>query len=231
MTILLLPFKDSRGRILPGPATTPAWAQLVAQSAISFSAGSVAPEGEWFERLASAPARGQSCLVRVYPPFDLRAAAEPFWTLYLPPQADLNGPLEAAPELTNICLLRLSVNEVLRESAGEAWLVGETLEKIALQELPGRFAPATATPPLGARALSHRQIRQVREDSIICVDINMEGDVGETLICLEQAGRRHLVLHRVWSFSEVDMVYAGNRILSEAEWDGLNVGLSTDGSR
>ena len=199
----------------------PGWAAVVGSGGAQWLDGGAADvpavESGVFPRAELAPRPGEVRAVRVRGPF-LADGPEPFWALFAPALAELDG-FEEHPELLSGCsMIACTPVEILARGGGHAWLRVRVEDVIAAAEAADRFPPSAAG-SLGS-LLSHPSatatLSQAASGGLRYHAWSWEGDIGSWAVCTDSGQGMALVLYGEWSFDQED-VALGHRPLSPAE--------------
>jgi hypothetical protein len=174
-----------------------------------------------FPRAESPPRPGEERAVRVREPF-LADGPGPFWALFAPALAALNG-FEEHPELLYGCaMIACTPGEILARGDGHAWLRVRVGDAIAAADATGRF------PPSGAGSLGHllpgvgttATLSRAASGGLSYYSWTWEGDVGSWAVCADGEQGMALVLYGEWSFDQDDVAF-GHRPLTPSETAAL----------
>ncbi|MFF3732997.1 hypothetical protein ACFYXM_22435 [Streptomyces sp. NPDC002476] len=188
---------------------------------------------EPFPRAESLPLPGEERVVRVNGPF-LADGRAPFWALFEPALAALNG-LDEYPDLMRNCAMTACTPlAVLARGNGYAWLRVRVEEVTKLVEVADRFPPSTAgslenlLPPDGAGLTTS----QAASDGLRYYDWSLQSDIGCWAVCTDDEHGMAILLYGQWTFDQDD-VALGHRPLSPSEtallraaWPDLRPGRS-----
>jgi hypothetical protein len=194
----------------------PGWAVVVGSNGAEWLDGDAAdlpaPGSRVFPRAEVPPRPGDERVVRV-------PAGEPgpFWALFQPAFAALNGYDEHPELLTGCAMIACTPLEVLARDGGHACLRVRVEDAIAAADAAGRF------PPSAAGSLSHllsngatATLSRATSGGLSYYAWSWEGDVGSWAVCADSGQGTALVLYGEWSFGQDD-VALGHRPLSPAE--------------
>jgi hypothetical protein len=173
-------------------------------------------EGGRFPRAQLPPRPGEERVVRVRGPF-LADGTGPFWMLFEPALAALDG-FEEHPELLNGCaMVACTPVEILVRGDGYAWL------RVRVQDAVGAADAAGHFPPSVAGSLGHllfngatATLSRAAAGGLRYYAWSWEGDIGSWAVCTDGEHGMALVLYGEWSFDQDD-VALGHRPLSPAE--------------
>jgi hypothetical protein len=169
-----------------------------------------------FPRAELPPRPGEERAVRVRGPF-LADGPGPFWALFEPALAALNG-YDEHPDLLNGCaMIACTPVEILARGSRHAWLRVRVEDVIGAADAAGRFPPSVAG-SLG-NLLSHgatATLSQAASGGLSYYAWSWEGDIGSWAVCAKGGQGIALVLYGQWSFDQED-VALGHRPLSPAE--------------
>jgi hypothetical protein len=179
-----------------------------------------AAESELFPRAHQPPRPGEERAVRVRAPF-LVDGTDPFWALFKPALAAING-LDEYPELLSQCAM-IACTFVATLSRGDrhAWLRVRVADAIFAADAARRF-PASAAGSLGWLLPERGSTTLARAASggLSYYAWSAEGDIGSWAICADSALGTVMVLYGEWSFHQDD-VALGHRPLAPAETDAV----------
>ncbi|MDH6580749.1 hypothetical protein [Kitasatospora sp. MAP5-34] len=192
-----------------------------ASSGVEWADGS--PPGlplDWREPFARAellPLPGEERAVRIRGPF-LTDGRVPFWALFAPALAALNG-LDECPELMRDCAMTACRPlAVLAQGSGYAWLRVRVEEVTRLVEAADRFPPSTAgsledlLPPGGIGVTSS----QAASGGLRYYDWSIQSNIGRWAVCTDDEHGMALLLYGEWAFDQDD-VALGHHPLSPSE--------------
>ncbi len=172
---------------------------------------------EPFLRARSLPLPGEERVIRVYGPF-LADGRAPFWALFEPALAALNG-LDDYPESMRDCAMAACTPlAVLARGRGHATLRIRVEEVTKLVEAADRFPPSTAgslenlLPPDGVELT----ISQSASGGLRYYDWSLQSNVGRWAVCTDDEHGMALLLYGEWTFDQDD-VALGHRPLSPSE--------------
>lgn len=202
-----------------GPA--PRWAALAGTARVEWADGTLCgltlDSLELFPRAESLPLPGEERVVRVHGPF-LADGRVPFWALFEPALAALNG-LDEYPELMRSCaLIACTPLAVLARGSGYAWLRVRVEELTKLREAADRIPPSTAgsledlLPPDGARMTSS----QDASGGLRYYEWSIQSNIGRWAVCTDDEHGMAVLLYGEWAFDQDD-VALGYRPLSPSE--------------
>ena len=169
-----------------------------------------------FSRAELAPPLGAERTVRVRLPLPADGTS-PFWTLFMPALAAVNG-FEEHPELLDGCaMIACTPLEVLARDARVAWLRVRVEDAVRAADAVARF------PPSAAGSLGHllpfsttATLFRAESGGLSYYAWSWEGDVGCWAVCADGGQGKALVLYGEWSFDQDD-VALGYRPLSPSE--------------
>jgi hypothetical protein len=198
----------------------PGWAAVAGSAGVEWLDGSAADlptaESAHFPRAQLPPRRGEERAVRVRAPF--RSDGGPFWALFKPALAAING-LDEYPELLSQCaMIACTPVETLSRDARHAWLRVHVEDAIVAAEAADHFPPSVAgslgylVPELSSTTTMAR----AASGGLSYYAWSAEGDIGSWAVCTDGERGQALVLYGEWSFHQDD-VALGHRPLSPAE--------------
>ncbi|MGW2084228.1 hypothetical protein [Streptomyces sp. NPDC001880] len=173
---------------------------------------------EPFLRAESPPLPGEERVVRVHGPF-LAEGRAPFWALFEPALAALNG-LDEYPELMPNCAMAACTPlAVLDRGSGHASVRVRVEEVTKLVEAADRFPPSTAgsleklLPPGGSGLTTSQAV----SGGLRYYDWSLQSDIGCWAVCTDDDEHGMAVLlYGEWTFDQDD-VALGHRPLSPSE--------------
>lgn len=184
-----------------------------------------------FPRAELPPRPGEERAVRVRGPF-FDDGPGPFWALFEPALAALNGYDEHPELLTGCAMIACTPVEILARGGGHAWLRIRVEDAIGAADAAGRFPPSVAG-SLGyllSKPSVTATLSQAASGGLSYYAWSWEGDVGTWAVCTDGEQGMALVLYGEWSFDQND-VALGHRPLSPAEiaaiaaeWPGTRPG-------
>ncbi|MFB7915815.1 hypothetical protein [Streptomyces sp. NPDC056061] len=215
------PTCSRRARPAWSESPAPRWAALAGTTRVEWA--DVTPDSlpqdlhEPFLRTQSLPLPGEERVVRVHGPF-LADGRVPFWALFEPALAALNG-LDEYPELMRDCAMTACTPlAVLVRGSGYVWLRVRVEEVVKLVDAADRFPPSTAgaweelLPPDGAGVTSI----QAASGRLRYYCWSMQSDVGCWAVCTDDEHGMAVLLYGKWAFDQDDVVL-GHRLLSPSE--------------
>ncbi|WP_413751890.1 hypothetical protein NRF20_02225 [Streptomyces sp. R-74717] len=199
----------------------PRWAALAGTARVEWADGTPCSlpldSRELFPRAESLPLPGEERVVRVHGPF-LADGRVPFWALFEPALAALNG-LDEYPELMRNCaLIACTPRAVIARGGGYAWLRVRVEEVTKLVEAADRFPPSAVgsleglLPPGGARMTSS----QVASGGLLYYCWSIQSNIGCWAVCTDDEHGMAVLLYGEWAFDQDD-VALGHRPLSPSE--------------
>ena len=215
----------------------PRWAALAGTARVEWADGTpcnlpLNPH-EPFLRADSPPLPGEERVVRLHGPF-LADDRAPFWALFEPALAALNGPDEYPESMWNCAMIACTPLAVLAQGNGHAWLRVRVEEVTKLVEAADRFPPSTAgsweylLPTSGAVLMSG----QVASGGLRYYCWTIQSNVGCWAVCSDDEHGMAVLLYGEWNFDQDD-VALGHRPLSPSEaallraaWPDPHPGLS-----
>ena len=218
-----LPCPTCSGCARPDWSESPAppWAALAGTARVEWADGS--PPGlplgtsEPFLISDSLPLPGEERVVRIRGPF-LTDGRVPFWALFAPALAALNG-LDEYPELMRNCAMAACTPlAVLAQGNRYAWLRVRVEEVTELVEAAHRFPPSTAgsledlLPPRGIEVTSS----QATSGGLRYYDWSIQSNVGRWAVCTDDEHGTTVLLYGEWTLHQDD-VALGHRPLSPSE--------------
>jgi hypothetical protein len=169
-----------------------------------------------FPRAGSPPRPGDERVVRIREPFHADGPG-PFWMLFEPALAALNGYDEHPHLLAGCAMIACTPVEILARGGGRAWLRVRVEDVVRAADAAGRF-PSSDAGSLG-HLLSNTAsatLSRAASGGLSYYAWSFEGDVGSWAICTVGERGTALVLYAEWSFGRED-VALGHRPLSPAE--------------
>ncbi len=202
----------------------PPWAALAGTARVEWADG--APPGlplgadEPFPHSDALPLPGEERVVRIRGPFRTDGRG-PFWALFTPALAAVNG-LDEYPELLRHCAMTACTPlAVLAQGDGYAWLRVVVAEVTELVEAVRRFPPSTAgaledlLPPPGIKVTSG----QTASGGLCYYDWSIQSGIGRWAVCTEDEHGTAMLLYGEWILGtrDQDDVALGHRPLSPSE--------------
>ena len=200
----------------------PAWAQVAGFSNVGWVAeGTRIPCGDIWPRLATMPVARREYALHVQVPVTIYPR-RPFWVLFQPALSAVNGWEEHPTEISASGLVQVVLTEVCVHGETGGWIKARVLQAIPVRDIADRFAEdgSGATAPLLSQ-LGVRGYCEVRTEDLSYISAQMEGDVGAWVLCQRWGQSARVLMYGEWGF-HADYVFAGNRPLQAAEWQGLS---------
>jgi hypothetical protein len=182
-----------------------------------------------------APEAGAKRTMYVYEPFRA-VSGDPVWVLYRARDSQSNGWEDRPEDIDSSALVRCDLVEVLNNRVNAAWIAVKVLEVVPLPDLVNRFDESSGgeipLAPAGRVTRSRRGETSIapcrnpphsitRTEHWLLLDWNLEGDIGEWILCRKTVRGYSLVLYGFWALLE-NYLLAGNRKLSPSELIDLN---------
>jgi len=158
------------------------------------------------------------------------------WVLYSHADSAGNGWGNCPDDIDSSSLVCCDLVKVLKNKVTSAWIEVMLLDVIALPDLVTRFDESCAGEiPLARAGRITRSITGktsivpcsnpphsiTRTEQWLLLDWNLEGDIGEWILCRKTVPGYSLVLYGFWNYAE-NYLLAGNRKLSRSEIVDLN---------
>lgn len=166
--------------------------------------------------LNTRPQSGQTYTLLSHSPF-VSALQRDFWTIYRPALAELNGWVDFPDLFDESALVACERVDTSVEQQPHQMVV-RVREVILLRDLVNRFVPTR----VGSLDLASFQrypshVHTYRWNDFTYVDRNFQSEWGTWLICQRTELGYAMILFGGWDPEGRDQVYAGHRLLSQAE--------------
>jgi hypothetical protein len=164
------------------------------------------------------PLPGADRDVLVHAPF-IHAPGEPFWTLFMPALAEVNGWDEGERGLEALCLARCALTQVPRAQPARPHHSAESLASARALEVYSLRDWALALPASsdGQFTLPYKRSERIDRGDLTLLAANIEGDAGLNWLFVRTEPCWTLILEHDWAFSYRDEMRAGRRLLSAEE--------------
>lgn len=173
------------------------------------------PEDSHWTRSDIPPEPGEHRAVRFTIPLSA-FPTEPFWTIFSPALAHLNGWEEYPEEIDRSSIVLIENVRCSKFEDSGTWNKIRILDAITLPNLTERFPPTTRG-LLGEHPASFGTLNHWFLGRWLFVDGNLESDVGVWYLCRKTDQEVSLVLYGEWFPGQVERIYVGNRRLSADE--------------
>jgi len=218
------------------PPALPAWARMWGFDCAEWvELGQALPTDDRWPRAEDPPQIGHHRTIHVFRGFRA-VAGHPVWVLFRPGLSARNGWEEYPDEIDVSSLVLCDPVTILKDERTSAWMTVKVLDVISLPDLLIRFDESSSgeiplspayrvtrsdTGEVAKVPCSHRPHSITRTKHWLLIEWNLEGDIGEWILCRKTASGYSLILYGFWCFDE-DYVLAGNRKLSRSETMDLN---------
>lgn len=200
----------------------PPWAGLTAFESPRWSADAPPNLPDSLLLLDEQPREGSEYYLQVSPPFHLSGLDDAPWLLFMPANAAQSGWEEYPEEIPCSALVQIRVSDIISQSIDTAWLRVRAERVLPIANLFDAFKSQSADLPLEIRVLpSFANSTRTTFLDYALISCNLEGDVGEWVLCQKSGSHWHLLLYGEWGFHH-DFVHAGHRILKPEEWRALS---------
>ena len=169
-------------------------------------------------RSSNPPLKGSRRIVMVCYPFQM-TVGESFWMLFMPALSYFNGWEEHPSEINSSAFVNCSFEQILSKNDECAWIEIRILDVVLLKETCDIWFDSNGSGHLDS-FLMFRDIYVLHYNEWILISASTESDLGTWALIKKKNERHHLIALGEWGF-HYDIVYGGNKIISEDELNKL----------